>query len=931
MNDTTDRLEQAATLHRQAEERYREKIAQTPEKIAPCSSKETLQAILELRVYQIELEMQNEELCRTQVELEATRSRYFDLYDLAPVSYFTVSEKGTIEEANLTASTLMGVPRSELTRQPFTRFILKDDQDFHYLRCKQLFATGEPQEYELRMANSDGKTFWGHVTATVAQNDSGATVCRMVVIDITTRKETEERLLELHRALHTILESAPVGVCITIERRLVWVNRKMEELFGYSREELEGQATRMLYPTQTAYEQLGADAYPLLAQGGEYETIQEMVHRDGARFWIHFHAKAIAPANPREGTIWILEDITARYELEQQLRQSEEKYRSLVETISDCIWELDRHGRFTYTNPTFQELLGYRHEELLGKFPADFMLGDAAPRDIMDFETFVAARRSFKSLECRYRHRDGQVIIMEVSGQAVFSPDGEYLGHWGITRNITVGKQAEMLLVSLNNHLEQQVAERTTELTMVNTSLTREIEERSRIGQELLEQQQRLREIVQELAIAEDRERDRIATELHDQVNQRLVLSKMKVEALGRKLLAPALEKSAEGICELLAQTIEDTRSLTAQIRPPLLAGAGLEAAVLWLGDELQEQYGLRLEVCDDHEPKVLEYGLRSFIFQVIRELLINVIKHAGVFRARVEMRREGHYLVIIVADEGSGFDPGAAPSRTARAGGFGLGNVRQKIEYQGGVFQVDSRPGAGARVTIRMPLTAAETSGDAPKKLKLLLVDDQSFVREGLRALMEGEPDLEVVAEARDGRAAVAAARDQRPDVVIMDINMSDMNGIDATRAITTELDGVRVVAFSVETDRHFIIEALKAGASGYVTKDSPFTILAAAIRAVAVGETYLGPRISDIIIRDYLQRVPDIESLGDETLLVREREVLQLLAAGKSAKEIAFALKLSVKTIDGIRNTIMNKLDLHSTAELVKYAIRKGLTSLK
>jgi len=255
---------------------------------------------------------------------------------------------------------------------------------------------------------------------------------------------------------------------------------------------------------------------------------------------------------------------------------------------------------------------------------------------------------------------------------------------------------------------EQRMAERTTELTMINTSLTREIEKRLRIEQELLEQQQRLREMTQELALAEDRERDRIATELHDQVNQRLVLAKMKVEILGRKLPAPALEKSAEGICELLAQIIDDTRSLTARIRPTLLANAGLAAAVMRLGDELQEQYGLWLDVCDDHEPKVLEYGLRSFVFQVIRELLINMIKHAGVFRARVEMKREGYYLVIIVADEGSGFDPVAAHSCTARAGGFGLGNVRQKIEYQGGVFQVDSRPGAGAgsRVTIRMPLT---------------------------------------------------------------------------------------------------------------------------------------------------------------------------------------------------------------------------------
>ena len=227
--------------------------------------------------------------------------------------------------------------------------------------------------------------------------------------------------------------------------------------------------------------------------------------------------------------------------------------------------------------------------------------------------------------------------------------------------------------------------------------------------------------------------------------------------------------------------------------------------------------------------------------------------------------------------------------------------------------------------------MTAAEASGDATGKLKLLLVDDQSFVREGLRALIEGEPDLEVVAEAGTGRVAVAVAREQRPDVVVMDLNMTDMNGIDATRAITSELEGVRVVAFSVEADRHFVVEALKAGASGYVLKDSPFAALAAAIRAVAAGETYLGPRISEVIIREYLQRVPDVESVGGETLTAREREVLQLIAVGKSTKEIAFALETSIKTVDSQRHNIMNKLNLYSTAELTKYAIREGLTPLK
>ena len=342
MNDATDRPVPGSTLRRRAEDIYKQR---TPETLEALSSEETSQTIHELRVHQIELEMQNEELLRAQAELEALRARYFDLYDLAPVSYFTISELGVIVEANLTAATLLGVHRSMLTRQPFTRYILKDDQDIHYLRRKQLFETGEPQEYELRMLTSAGTIFWGYVTATVARNDRGATVCRMVVNDITKRKETDERLARLHRALHTILESAPVGICLTIESRLTWINRKIEEMFLYRREELEGETTRMLYPTQTAYEQLGTDAYPLLAQGGEYETIQELVRRDGARLWVRYHGKAIDPTNRYEGVIWIMEDITAGVTAEQELHTAREAAEAASRAKSEFLANMSHEIR----------------------------------------------------------------------------------------------------------------------------------------------------------------------------------------------------------------------------------------------------------------------------------------------------------------------------------------------------------------------------------------------------------------------------------------------------------------------------------------------------------------------------------------------------------------------------------------------------------
>ena len=196
MTSKDKRPEDAAKLRRQAEAIARGKAAKSPENLEALSLEETRQILHELRVHQIELEMQNEELRRVQAELEVSRARYFDLYDLAPVGYCTLNEKGLILEANLTTATLLGMTRGALVKQPITRFIFKEDQDIYYHHRKQLFETGALQVCELRMVKNDGTQFCGHLAATAAQNADGAPVCRAVMTDITERKRMEEELLK---------------------------------------------------------------------------------------------------------------------------------------------------------------------------------------------------------------------------------------------------------------------------------------------------------------------------------------------------------------------------------------------------------------------------------------------------------------------------------------------------------------------------------------------------------------------------------------------------------------------------------------------------------------------------------------------------------------------------------------------------------------
>jgi len=212
---------------------------------------------------------------------------------------------------------------------------------------------------------------------------------------------------------------------------------------------------------------------------------------------------------------------------------------------------------------------------------------------------------------------------------------------------------------------------------------------------------------------------------------------------------------------------------------------------------------------------------------------------------------------------------------------------------------------------------------------IKVLVADDHQIMREGLRAMLEKEHDIVVLGEAEDGRMIERLARELAPDVIIMDVAMPDLNGIEATRQIVAELPGVKIIALSMHDDRRFVLNMLKAGAAGYMLKDSAFTDLAKAIRMVMSGKTYLSHEVTDIVVKDYVSSSQPAESSAFHLLSPREREVLQLLAEGKTSALIGEKLHISVKTVETHRQQIMVKLKIRSVAELTKYAIREGLTS--
>jgi two-component system response regulator NreC len=212
---------------------------------------------------------------------------------------------------------------------------------------------------------------------------------------------------------------------------------------------------------------------------------------------------------------------------------------------------------------------------------------------------------------------------------------------------------------------------------------------------------------------------------------------------------------------------------------------------------------------------------------------------------------------------------------------------------------------------------------------MRILIAEDHGIVRQGLSRLIDSQDDMEVVGEAEDGLMVTQLAEQLSPDVILMDISMPNLNGVDATHLILEKNPNIRIIALSVHHDIHFVNEMLKAGASGYVLKSSLFEEVLQALCAVKAGEHYLSPKITEVILDDYIPYISKIEKTAKEHLTERERRIVQMLAEGMSTKQISLQLHVSPKTADANRRRIMNKLSISNIAELTKYAIREGITS--
>ncbi|MBI2431795.1 MAG: response regulator [Candidatus Hydrogenedentes bacterium] len=386
-------------------------------------------------------------------------------------------------------------------------------------------------------------------------------------------------------------------------------------------------------------------------------------------------------------------------------------------------------------------------------------------------------------------------------------------------------KRAQEQLRRLNKTLEQRVAERT---------------------QMLEHRTAQLRALASELTLSEQRERRRLSTELHDYLAQMLVACKLKLTELDRMAKAAGRGDQTEQMREMLDDSLDYTRTLIAELSPSILYVAGLTSAVGWLGEQMKRQHELTVHLQADGEYSDMPEDTAVLIYQTIRELLFNVVKHADVSEATVELSRMGDTLSVVVSDEGKGF---GAPLSTSSAlsGRFGLFNVQERLEAMGGQFAIESYPGRGSRVSFHLKLWPArepalppppEPFQAATRPIGVLVVDDHKMVREGLRRMIRRFGNIEVVGEAENGEEAVELARSLRPDAIIMDINMPRMNGLEATRLIKRELPVVTVIGHSVHDDRDVLDSLRQAGINSYVMKGGSANDLYRALSTTWTGD---------------------------------------------------------------------------------------------
>lgn len=517
---------------------------------------------------------------------------------------------------------------------------------------------------------------------------------------------------------------------------------------------------------------------------------------------------------------------------EQALRASEQRMRLILDSARDFgIFTLDLEGRVTSWNAGARELLGYESEDICGQSAHVIFSPEDVAQGIPESE-MRSARETGRGMDERWhRRKDGSYfwasgLMMPLGNEK----EGTLEGYLKIIRDRTEQKQAREELEAVKEELERRVSSR---------------------NQELQRSRDRLRSLVHELNKIQQMERQRLASELHDDLAQTLAAARMKTAAAIREVGETAAPRSLREAEAMVVEAISSTRNLMSQLSGyRLFEQDDLVAAIRWIVEKMKPT-GLTVHLSHNAPRIPLGPDLLMVLYQSVRELLLNVSKHAGTDRASVEIHQSGGSVCLEVRDEGRGFDVLGKDEPPTVEGGFGLLNIQERLRWLDGDVEIESKPGRGTRVRVTVPVERKESGPEAgaavmtgrlqeetrdlaagAELITVLLVDDHRIVRDGLRTALDEKPDLLVIGEAADGVEAINKVRELRPQVVVMDINMPRMNGLEATRHLRAEQPDLIIIGLSLHSRGEMARAMLEAGAVAYIPKEAATETLCVTIR---------------------------------------------------------------------------------------------------
>jgi PAS domain S-box-containing protein len=547
-----------------------------------------------------------------------------------------------------------------------------------------------------------------------------------------------------------------------------------------------------------------------------WDNTFRIVRPDGSTSWIQSMGRADRAADGEVTRLTGLDlDVTERRRTEAALQalRDEERDRELqllLETATQGIVSVNAQKTIVTANRAVEAMFGWAPGELVGQSIERLVPPSVRDSYLQHLTHYSAAPGPRVNVEAFGQRKDGSTFPLEISLNHVATGGG---GHTiAFATDITDRKRAEAALQDRTVELERRTAQ--------------------------------LSRLASDLTLAEQHAREQLAKTLHDGLQQLIVSAALNVDRhLSRDARAAGPDEPLVRAKDHLDEAIGAARSLSLDLFPPALHGSGLPAALAWLAARTRDQYGLLVEVSAQPHANSDRRDVRTLLFESVRELLFNAVKHAQVDRVTIDLALvQDDALCITVADHGIGFDlAGLVEREKAGQGGWGLFSIRERLTLLGGRFDIESAPGQGARFRLVAPRAEPQGGIDAQlppdrmaagppldgaagaasaRPLRILLVDDHAPMRRVFRELIEERPELQVVAEAGDGFKAIAEAHALRPDVILMDVSMPGMDGIEATRRIRAELPFIQVLGLSthLKTEDRHLIEVV--GAAGFFTK---------------------------------------------------------------------------------------------------------------